>query len=96
MTSQSNKPTTPVSLGLSFTAGFGFTTMAAALALGVIGGDKADGGTIGLLFVGGLALFVVGVAGWVAVVQPHKHFDDINQPMDAGHHHEEHETHSAH
>ena len=73
---------------LAFTAGLGLTIMAVALALGAIQGSNADGDVIGLTFAVGLALFVLGFAGWIGIVQPHKHFDDINVPADTGHHSE--------
>ncbi len=71
---------------LAFTAGLGLTLMAVALALGAIQGSTADSGAIGLTFAVGLVLFVLGFAGWIGIVQPHKHFDDINIPQDTGHH----------
>lgn len=74
-------------LGLSFTAGLGFFTMAVALAVGAIQSNDANSSTIGLAFITGLALFILGVGGWLAVVQPFKHFDNINIPQDTGHHH---------
>ena len=64
--------------------------MMIALGIGVIQGTAADGNAIGLFFAGGLVLFILGAGGWFAVVQPQKHFDDISQPMDTGHHAEEH------
>jgi hypothetical protein len=73
-------------LGLSFVAGLGLILMILALSIGMIQGSAADGSTIGLLFITGLALLIVGGVGWFAVVQPQKHFDDINQPQDDGHH----------
>lgn len=92
---------TPLTMGLAMVAGLGLTLMVIALSIGVIQGVAADNNSIGLLFAGGLALLVVGIGGWVAVVQPYKHFDDINVPMDSGHHHDTHdeahaEDHDAH
>lgn len=76
----------PLTFGLAMTAGLGIILMITALALGVIQGAAADANALGLLLVAGLIVFIVGVAGWVAVVQPHRNFDDINVPKDTGHH----------
>lgn len=75
-------------LGLSMTAGLGLTLMILALALGVVQGESADSRAVGLLFLTGLFLLLGGIAGWFGVVQPQKHFDDINVPQDNGHDHE--------
>lgn len=96
MVSGTGKQFTRASLGLSFVAGVGFVAMMIALGIGMIQGAAADSGTIGLLFAGGLVLFIVGAAGWFAVEQPHKHFDDINVPHYHGHHDEHHDIHEAH
>lgn len=78
-------------LGMSLIAGLGVILMALALATGVIQGNAADSSAIGLLFVSGIALFLIGAGGWFALAQPSRHFDDINVPMDEGHHgHDEH------
>jgi hypothetical protein len=79
-------PQSPVTLGLSMTAGLGLTLMIVALGIGVVQGDSANSTAIGLAFLAGLALLVMGFFGWFGVVQPHKHFDDINVPMEADHH----------
>lgn len=73
---------------LAFTSGLGLTIMAVALAMGAVQAVSADSSVIGLTFAFGLALFVLGLAGWFGIVQPHKHFDDINVPQDTGHHSE--------
>lgn len=81
----------PAVLGMSLIAGLGVILMVLALAIGVVQGSAADSNTIGLLFVGGIAFFLVGAAGWYGLSQPTHHFDDINVPMDDGHHgHDEH------
>jgi hypothetical protein len=84
---------TSVILGLAFTAGLGFVLMAISLGVGVIQGNAADSGSIGLLFAAGVALFIIGLVGWFAVAQPQKHFDDINVPLYTGHHDESHQGH---
>jgi hypothetical protein len=81
---------TPLTMGLAMVAGLGLTVMVIALSIGAIEGANADTSAVGLLFAGGLAVLIVGIVGWFAVVQPHKHFDDIEVPMYGGHHHEEH------
>ncbi|MBC7869767.1 MAG: hypothetical protein H7Y09_02920 [Chitinophagaceae bacterium] len=78
-----------LTLGLAMICGLGVTLMIVALGIGVIGANAASS-TIGLLFVGGLALFVVGAIAWGGVVQPWTHFDDINVPaVDEHHGHDE-------
>jgi ABC-type nickel/cobalt efflux system permease component RcnA len=81
----------PLVLGFGLTAGLGIILMIVALAFGVSAGAEADNSLISLLFVGGVALFVLGLAAWFFVVQPHKHFDNIDVPAEAEHHHEPHE-----
>jgi len=84
------KTANPTTFGLSMVAGVGFILMMLALGSGVVQGDAANGQAIGMAFAAGLALFLCGFIGWLAVVQPFKHFDDINIPKEAGNHtHEE-------
>lgn len=59
--------------------------MLLSIASGVISGASADTNTLGLVFLTGLALFIVGLVAWYAVAQPPAHFDDINQPQYFGH-----------
>jgi hypothetical protein len=81
----------PAVLGLAMIAGLGVILIVLALAIGVVQGNAADSTTIGLLFVSGIALFLLGAGGWYGVTQPQKHFDDINVPMDEfPHGHNEH------
>jgi hypothetical protein len=79
-----------LTFGLALAAGIGLILMMLALAVGVIQGETADANALGLLIVGGLILFIAGVAGWIGVVQPQRHFDDINIPKYTGHHGHEH------
>jgi len=81
----------PLVLGFGLTAGLGIILMILALAFGVAAGADADSSMVSLLFVGGIGLFVLGLVAWFFVVQPHKHFDDINVPAEADHHHEPHD-----
>ncbi len=76
----------PVPFGLSLTAGAGLVLMILALGFGVVQGQGANSTAVGLTFVGGLGLLIIGVVGWFATVQPFKNFDDINQPHYTGHH----------
>jgi len=76
----------PIVLGVAMVAGVGVLLMMLALGVGVVQGKAADGNTVGLLFAAGLVLFVLGAGSWFAVVQPQKHFDDINQPAEDEHH----------
>ncbi|RMG88260.1 MAG: hypothetical protein D6712_03955 [Chloroflexi bacterium] len=87
MTTESNQPSRGVILALAFTSGIGFVIMMLAFAAGVIG--AMDENSFGLWLLFGFILFVGGIGGWFGVVQPHKHFDDINVPMYHGHHEED-------
>ncbi len=79
-----------LSLSLSFIGGAGVTLMILALGFGVVQGADANSQIIGISFIAGVALLILGVAGWLAVVQPYKHFDDINVAQYTGHAHEAH------
>jgi hypothetical protein len=76
----------PIVLGVSLVAGLGVVIMIVALGVGVIQGAEANNYAVGMWFAGGLGLFLLGVLSWFAVVQPQKHFDDINQPAADEHH----------
>ena len=78
-----------ITVALAAVTATGFILMALALAVGVIGGAEANENTIQQMFLGGLILFIVGVAVWGGVVQPWKNFDDINKPLYHGHHHDD-------
>ncbi len=88
----------PAVLGMSMIAGLGVILILLALGIGVVQGSVADSSTIGIAFISGIALFVLGAIGWFGLTQPQKHFDDINQPLDDGSHgHTTHtETHDDH
>lgn len=90
MATETVRKFTPLTMGLSMIAGLGLILMLIALSIGVIEGAEADSTAVGLLFAGGVGLMIVGIGAWFAVVQPQKHFDDINVPLYSGHHHEEH------
>jgi hypothetical protein len=86
-----SKLSNPVTLGLALAAGGGLILMITALAIGVSQADNANGTSISTMLILGLALFIFGLVGWVAVVRPYEHFDDINVPKYTGHHdHDEH------
>lgn len=76
----------PVEFGLALATGVGLFAMISALGWGVVAGVNADSNAVGMLFIVGLLTFIAGAIGWFAVAQPQKHFDDINVPMDTGHH----------
>lgn len=76
----------PAVLGMSMIAGLGVTLLVVALGIGVIQGTAADSNTIGVTFAVGIGLFIFGAGGWYALTQPQRHFDDINVPLDDGHH----------
>ncbi len=90
MTTDTDYSQKSIALGLAFVAGVGLTLMMLALGWGVVGGAEANGDAVGLMLAIGAALLVGGLITWIAVVQPHKNFDDINVPMYTGHHESEH------
>ncbi len=77
----------PLTFSLALAAGAGLIIMIVALASGSIQGDSANTSTFNGLFAIGVALFLVGIVGWLVVVHPWTHFDDINVPLDTGHGH---------
>jgi ABC-type nickel/cobalt efflux system permease component RcnA len=79
----------PLTFGLAMSGGIGLILMIVALGVGVTQGEAADGSAIGMTFMLGLVLLVIGIGGWLFVTRPFEHFDDISQPKDTGHHHEE-------
>jgi hypothetical protein len=72
--------------GLSLTAGIGLVLMMGALMVGAVAAEQA-GSEVWFAFVIGLTLLLVGLIGWLVVVQPFAHFDDIDQPMEGEHSH---------
>lgn len=92
MNTELNRPA--VIVGLAFMAGLGLILMVIALAMGVIEGEAANMNTVNMTFLAGLVLLVSGIAGWIAVAQPHRHFDNINVPQDDGHHGHDAEEHA--
>jgi ABC-type nickel/cobalt efflux system permease component RcnA len=82
----------PLNFGLALTAGLGLLVMITALAVGVVQGESADSRTVGFTLVTGLALLFCGFVGWLIVVRPFDHFDNIDIPKDTGHAHTPPET----
>lgn len=82
----------PAVLGTAMVAGLGLVLAVLALGFGVIQGDT---GFTGLMLAAGGLLFILGLVGWVGTAQPHKRFDDINQPAPDDHHHDEHAIEAA-
>ena len=76
----------PIVWWVSLVAGLGVSFMIVALGVGVGQSAGNDNNPVGMLFAAGLVLFILGVVAWFAVVQPQKHFDDINQPAEDEHH----------
>jgi ABC-type nickel/cobalt efflux system permease component RcnA len=83
----------PLKFGLAMAAGGGMVLIIVALAIGVIGGAADNSQVVGLLVAAGALLLLLGVGGWIAVVQPHRSFDDIDQPLYTGHHDGHHDDH---
>lgn len=95
-TSENNTASNETALGiLAMLGGFGITVMVVAAGVGVVW-ENADSGLIGLFVMAGLGLLVAAIAGWVIVVRPHENFDDINEPMYHGHHHDDDHADDAH
>lgn len=84
----------PLTFGLALTTGIGVVLMIVALGVGVVQGDAADSRAVGFAVLTGFVLLLVGFIGWLVVVRPFDHFDDINVPKDTGHGHE-HDTHET-
>ncbi len=80
----------PIVWLVSLVAGLGVTLMMIALGVGVIQSESSDNNTVGMLFAAGVILFVLGSVAWYGVVQPQKHFDDINIPAEDEHHGHDH------
>jgi hypothetical protein len=76
-----------LTLGFALLAGLGMILLIGAGTVGAINGEAADMDLINLLFAGGAALFITGVAAWAAVVRPWEHFDDIDVPAEGEHGH---------
>lgn len=74
-----------VTLGLSGLGGLGITIMIVAAGVGVID-PSIDSDLIGFWVVMGLFMLIGAIVAWFFVVQPHKNFDDINQPLVEEHH----------
>lgn len=87
VTRKISRDANPVVLGTSLVAGLGLLLAVLALAIGVIQGSTQF---TSLMLAAGVLLFIMGLVGWFGVVQPHKHFDDINLPAPDEHHHEAH------
>lgn len=86
-----NKQTSnPLTFGLALTAGIGVVVMIIALGAGVVQGENADSGAVGFALLVGFTLLLVGLIGWMIVVRPFDHFDDINVPQYTGHSHDDH------
>lgn len=87
VTRKISRDANPTVLATSLVAGLGLILAVTALAIGVIQGNTQF---TGLLLAAGVLLFILGVVGWFGLVQPHKHFDDINEPAPDEHHPEAH------
>lgn len=79
-----------VTLGFALLGGLGITLMIIGASIGVIGKENADNTLVGLFILSGFLMLATGIGAWLAVVRPWEHFDDINQPLYHGHHHEAH------
>jgi hypothetical protein len=94
------EPSPSLLTGLSMVGGLGITIVVVALGFGAAGVFGTDSSAVNGGVLLGLLLLAVGIGGWVIAVQPFRKFDDINQPLDDGHHghahHEDaHDDHTA-
>lgn len=87
-------PVSGISLGLAFIGGAGLTLMMVVAGFGVVAGESADTTLATLLFLAGAAALISAIVAWFAIVQPHKHFDDINIPLEEEHHHGDEDEHA--
>lgn len=67
--------------------GLGLTLIVISLGFGVVGGEDANSNLVGLGVLSGALILLTAIIAWLGVVQPHKHFDDINQPLEDDHGH---------
>lgn len=79
-----------VTLGFALLGGLGMMLMILGASIGVIGRENADNHLVGLLIFSGFLMLAIGIGAWLATARPWEHFDDINQPLYHGHHHDEH------
>lgn len=71
--------------GLSFAGGIGLLLIFVTLGVAVVAPPE-DPGLVGLLMLTGFLLLIASIVGWFFIVQPHKHFDNINEPLEEEHH----------
>lgn len=90
-----NRLSNPLTLGLALIGGIGLILMIVALGMGVAVPDADASALGGLVLLGAMAL-LFGIVGWVIVVRPSAHFDDINVPKDIHTHTEDHDSHDDH
>lgn len=79
-------PVSPaVTNGLSYIGGIGLVTIFITLGIAVVAPPE-NPNIVGIFVLGGLLLLISAIVGWFMVVQPQKHFDDINVPLEEEHH----------
>lgn len=86
MSTQNETTSQNLLTGLSALGGLGLTMMILAPAVGVVD-MNIDSNTVGLIVLTGFLMLASAITGWFFIVQPHKHFDDINIPAEADHGH---------
>src|SRR5258708_5079318 len=77
----------------AFVIGAGMTLIILAFGLAAAqnGMPKFDASRLNIILVVGGLLFLIGVSGWLVIVQPWKNFDDWSTPLYTGH-----DDHGAH
>jgi hypothetical protein len=68
-----------LSVAFAFVAGTGVILLILVGAIGVIQGSAADSDVMGLLFVAGIALLVVGGLTWAGIVRPWEEFPSVTE-----------------
>ncbi len=76
---------TPTEQYLAYLTGLGITISLIALLLIGMGTIDNSNVTNSLLIIG-LAMVIIGVGGWLVMVRPWEHFDDLTTPFYTGHH----------
>jgi hypothetical protein len=84
-TQETTQLNSSILVGLSTAGGGGIVLAMIAAGIGVVE-PTVDSNLIGLLVLTGVAILIVSIIAWFMYVQPHKNFDDINQPLVEEHH----------
>ena len=73
-------------VAIAFLIGVGLIMMMLAGCIGVALSSAANASFFGMMFLLGLLAAVFGTVLWLVYIRPWEQFDDINVPLDTGHH----------